>query len=161
MSNTGNTFQVPEEMREMLERGVSQARDGFGKVMKAADEAVSTIDEKAGSAQSQALELRKKTMDFTQTHVAAAFDLAANLVKAKNLDEVMKLQTEYMTKQFAALRGQIQDAGQAIQEQTKAAAAEFAAESKKMQERAKDAVEKGVAAAKDAASAATKPTKKK
>ena len=167
MSKAENTFQVPEEMREMLDRGVTQAREGFDKVMKAADAAVSTLDQKAGSAKDQALDLHKKTISYTEQNVAAAFDLAANLVKASNIEEVMKLQTEYMTKQFATLRGQIQEAGQAVQEQAKAAASEFTAEAQKMQTQAqhmqaqaKDAMEKGVAAIKDAASSASKPAAK-
>ena len=156
MNNPGQPFEVPQELRTMLDQGVAQARQGFEKVMKVADEAASTLNSKAGSTKNQADDLRKKTMTFTGQNVAAAFDLAANLVKAKSVEEVMKLQTEYMTHQFAALRGQIQEAGQAVQEQTKAAASEFAAQSKKMQEQAKDFVEKGTAAAKDAMNAVGK-----
>lgn len=165
MTNFGPGLEVPAEMREMLEKGVSQARAGFGKVMAAADEAAATLDKKTGSAQSQAMDFHRKTMTFTEQNVSAAFDLAANLVKAKSLDEVMKLQTEYMTKQFAALRGQIQDAGQAIQSQAQAATAEMAQEAKAMQSKAKAAVDESVAMAKDAAAtaqaAATKAAKKK
>jgi hypothetical protein len=72
----------------------------------------------------------------------------------KAIDEVMKLQTEYMTQSFATLRGQIQDAGQALQAQTRAAAADIVNETRKVQDKARDAVEKTVAAAKDAASKA-------
>jgi phasin len=155
MSN-GPSFSVPEEVREVLDQGVQQARTGFEKMMQAADEAARGIDEKAGSAQKQALDMRRKTMAFTEQNVAAAFDLAARLVKAKSVDEVMKLQTEYMTKTFASMRGQIQEAGQAIQAQTRAAAADFVTETRKAQDKARDAVEKTVAAAKDAAAKAMK-----
>jgi phasin len=152
----GPSFSVPEEVREVLDQGVQQARTGFEKMMQAADEAARGLDEKAGSAQKQALDMRRKTMAFTEQNVAAAFDLAAKLVKAKSVDEVMKLQTDYMTRTFASMRGQIQDAGQAIQAQTRAAAAEFVTETRKAQDQARDAVEKTVAAAKDAAAKATK-----
>lgn len=153
-------FDVPPEMRDMLEKGVSQARQGFETVMAAADEAARTLDEKAGSAQSQAKDLRRKTLDFTGQNVQAAFELAANLVKAKSLDEVMKLQTDYMTSQFATLRGQIQDAGQSIQAQAQAAASEMAAATKTLQTKAKDAMEQSVAMARDAATKAAKPAGK-
>lgn len=148
---SGPGLEVPPEMRDMLEKGVSQAREGFGKLMQAADEAATQVDRKAGAAQNKAMEMHRQTMNFTESHVSAAFDLAANLVKAKSLEEVMRLQTEYMTKQFAALRGQIQQAGQTIEAEAQAAAADMAAETKKMQAQAKDALEKGVAMTRNAA----------
>lgn len=157
MSN-GQSFNVPEEVREVIDKGVQQARTGFEKLMQAADEAARGIDDKAGSAQKQALDLRRKAMAFTEQNVAAAFDLAARLVRAKSVDEVMKIQTEYMTQSFATIRGQIQDAGQTIQAQTRAAATDFVNETRKAQDKAREAVEKTVAAAKDAA---TKATRKK
>jgi len=145
---------VPDEVRKAMDSSVKQARTGFEKMMQAADEAARGIDEKAGNAQKQALEMRRKAMAFTEQNVNAAFELAANLVRAKSIDEVMKLQTEYMTQSFATLRGQIQDAGQALQAQTRAAAADIVNETRKVQDKARDAVEKTVAAAKDAASKA-------
>lgn len=149
-------FSVPEDVRDAMDKSVQQARTGFEKMMQAADEAARGLDEKAGAAQKQILDMRRKTMAFTEQNVAAAFDLAAKLVKASSIDEVMKLQTEYMTQTFASMRGQIQDAGQAIQAQTRAAAAELVTETRKAQDKAREAVEKTVAAAKDAAAKATK-----
>lgn len=150
MSN-GTSFQMPDEMRDAMDKGVQQARQGFEKMMQAADEAARGIDDKANSAQKQALDMRRKTMAFTEQNVAAAFDLAAKLVRAKSIDEVMRLQTEYMTQSFAAMRGQIQEAGQTLQAQTRAAAQEIVSETRKMQAKTRDAVEQGMAAAKDAA----------
>jgi phasin len=147
MSN-GTSFQMPEEMREVMDKSVQQARQGFEKMMQAADQAARGIDDKTNSAQQQALDIRRKTMAFTEQNVAAAFDLAAKLVRAKSIDEVMRLQTEYMTQSFAAMRGQIQEAGQALQAQTRAAAQDIVTETRKMQEKTRDAVEEGMAAAK-------------
>ncbi len=146
MTKPGSNFQVPDDMRHLLEQGVTQAREGFEKVMSAAEEAVAALESKSGSAQAQAAEVRKKSLSFTESSMAAAFDLAQKLVSAKSLEEVMKLQAEYMTKQFASVRGHVQDAGEEIQRKTKAAAEEMAAEAAKMQAMAKDALEKGVAA---------------
>lgn len=153
---SGPGLDVPPEMRDMLEKGVSQAREGFGKLMQAADDATRQMERKADAAQDKAMAFHRQTMNFTESNVSAAFDLAANLVKAKSVEEVMKLQTEYMTRQFAALRGQIQQAGLQIQTEAQSAAAEMASETQKMQSRAKEAVEKGVAMARDAADTATK-----
>ncbi|PPD16346.1 MAG: hypothetical protein CTY25_02840 [Methylobacterium sp.] len=152
----GQPFNVPDEVREAMDSSVKQARTGFEKMMQAADEAARGLDEKAGNAQKQALDIRRKAMAFTEQNVNAAFELATRLVRAKSMDEVLKLQTEYMTQSFAALRGQIQDAGQTLQAHTRAAAAEIVSETRKAQDQARDAVEKTVAAAKDAAAKAAR-----
>lgn len=152
----GQPFNVPDEVREAMDSSVKQARTGFEKMMQAADEAARGLDEKAGNAQRQAMDLRRKAMAFTEQNVNAAFELAARLVKAKSVDEVLRIQTEYMTQSFATLRGQIQDAGQTLQAQTRAAAADIVSETRKAQDKARDAVEKTVAAAKDAAANATR-----
>lgn len=151
MIKPGSNFQVPDDMRNLLEQGVTQAREGFEKVMSAAGEAVSALEQKTGSAQAQAAELRRKSIAFTESSVAAAFDLAQKLVAAKSLDEVMKLQAEYMSKQFASVQGHVQEAGQEVQRRTRAAVEELASESAKVQAKTKDAIEKGVAAARNAA----------
>jgi hypothetical protein len=158
MMANGQPFNVPEEVREAMDSSVKQAKTGFDKMMQVADEAARGLDEKTGAAQKQALDMRRKAMAFTEQNVNAAFELATRLVRAKSIDEVMKIQTEYMTQSFATLRGQIQDAGQTLQAQTRAAAAEFVTETRKAQDQAREAVEKTVAAAKDAA---TKATRKK
>ncbi len=151
MIKPGENFKVPDDMRALLDQGVTQAREGFDKVMSAAKEAVAEIESKTGAAQSQANELRKKSQAFTEASMTAAFDLAHKLVSAKSIDEVMKLQTEYMTRQLASVRGHVQEAGEEIQRQTKAAAEQLAAETAKLQAKAKEAVEAGVEAVKSAA----------
>lgn len=151
MIKPGSNFQVPDDMRNLLEQGVTQAREGFDKVMSAAGEAVSSLEQKSDSAQVQATELRRKSIAFTEASMAAAFDLAQKLVAARSLDEVMKLQAEYMSKQFASVQGHVQETGQEIQRRAKAAADEIVSEGAKMQAKTKDVIEKGVAAAKSAA----------
>ncbi|OYU48811.1 MAG: phasin [Rhizobiales bacterium PAR1] len=154
-------FQVPDDMRNLLEQGVTQAREGFGKVMSAAGEAVSALEQKSDTAQEKAAELRRKSISFTESSMAAAFDLAQKLVSAKSLDEVMKHQSEYMAKQFASVRDHVQEAGADIQQQAKAAAENFAAEAAKMQAKAKDALAEGAATARKAAAAVDSVTKGK
>lgn len=148
-------FQVSEEMRALLEKGVTQAREGFDKVMNVANEAMTSLEDKTGAAKEKATEMRRKNLAFTESSVAAAFDLAQKLVAAKSLDEVMKLQSEYMASQFASVRSHVQEAGQEIQRQGRAVAEELAAEAAKVQANAREAVEKGVEAVKSA----TRPKK--
>jgi len=161
MPKTNPPFELPEEMRAMLDKGVVQAREGFEKVMEVASEAVGTLDQKADSAQAQATELRRKAIAFTQSNVAAAFDLTAKMVKATHIEEVMKLQSEYMATQLATLQGHMQEVGSAVETHARAAADEVLAQSHALQAKAKDALAQGMASMEEAAKAVTAPFKDK
>lgn len=156
MATKNQEFAVPEEMRAMLDKGVTQAREGFGKLMEAASEAAADVEAKADKTQAQLLDAQKKAMAFTEANVSAAFELAAKMVKAKTLEEMTSLQTQYMAAQFETLKGHAGDAAKLIQDHAKTATAELAAEAEKFQAKAREAVEKGMEAAKNAANTAKK-----
>lgn len=143
-------FEMPEEMRQVLEKGVTQAREGFDKAMSAASEAMSTIETKAGAAQSEALELHKKGLAFTENAIASAFDLAKNLISAKSVEEAIKLQTTYVSNQVSTLSGHLSEAGAELQKKAQSMTEELSSEAAKAQAKAKEAVEQGLAALKDA-----------
>ncbi|MCA0404943.1 MAG: phasin family protein [Proteobacteria bacterium] len=143
-------FELPDEVRQALEKGVTQAREGFDKAMTAATEAMSTIESKAGAAQSEALELRKKGLAFTENAIASAFDLAKNLISAKSVEEAIKLQTSYVTNQVSTLSGHLSEAGAEFQKKAQSLQEELTAEANKAQAKAKEAVEQGLSALKDA-----------
>jgi len=160
MIKPGSNFQVPDDMRNLLDQGVTQARAGFEKVMNAASEAVSSIEQKSGDAQEKAAEARRKGVNFVESSMAAAFDFAQNLVSAKSIEDVLKLQTDYIQKQFASVQEHVQEAGAELQRHAKAAAEDIAAETAKLQEKAKEALAEGAAAARKAADTAKQATGK-
>ncbi len=100
-----NPFQVPEDVRSMIEQGVSQAREGFGKVLGAASEATATLETKSDPQPLSAAELLARGWPMTETSVNAAFDFAQKMVTAKSLEEVFKLQTEFHDCAFPDLPG--------------------------------------------------------
>lgn len=155
MTKPTHPFQVPDEVRTMIDQGVQQAREGFGKVLGAASEAAATLESRSDAAAAQAAEMRRKGLSMAEDSVNAAFDLAQKMVAAKSVDELFRLQTEFMSKQFEAFRGQMQQAGEAFQKQGQAMASEIMGEAAKAQAKAKAAVEEGVAAVKSA----TRPKK--
>lgn len=142
--------QVPEEMRKLLEQGIAQAREGFGKALNAASDAMSDLESKSGIAQEKASELRQKSLALTEASMAAAFDHVQKLVGAKTIDEVMKHQADYLAQQFAAVQSYIRQVGEEIERNAKTAGAELMQEAQKMQASAKDAFEKNIASGKDA-----------
>jgi hypothetical protein len=51
-------------------------------------------------------------MSYAEQNVAATFDFAQKLMKAKDSAEVMALQSEYLSRQTQTISAQVQDLGQ-------------------------------------------------
>ncbi len=143
-------FELPEEVRQVLEKGVVQAREGFDKAMTAASEAMSSFEAKAGAAQNGVIELHKKGLAFTENAIASAFDLAKSLISAKSVEEAIKLQTSYVTNQVSTLSGHLSEAGSEFQKQAQSLSEELSAEAAKVQSKAQEAVEQGLSVLKEA-----------
>lgn len=102
-------YEIPAEMRDLAEKSVTQAKKAFDGFIGAANKAVDAVTSQTSTAQSSATGLAKKAMDYAGNNVTAAFDLAQKLVQAKDVQEVVRLQTAYLTEQMAALQTQMKD----------------------------------------------------
>ena len=60
-----------------------------------------------------------KAMSYAEANVKAAFDHAQKLVHAKDIQEVMALQADYLKTQMAAAQTQAKDFGAVVQAQAK------------------------------------------
>lgn len=143
-------FEIPHEMREVAEKSLAQAREGVSRAIAAANEAVETMEQKAGEAQKQAKDFGRRGLAFTEQSIAAAFDLAEKIMKSNRIDEVLQHQAEYMKTQFEGLREHLQESGAEIQRRAKEAAEEMASEGAKMRDKARQAMEEGAEALKKA-----------
>ena len=114
---TGN-FEIPREMRTIAEQSVEQARKAVDGFVAAAQKAVSTAEAQASSAQSSAKDVGQRAMGFAEQNIANSFEFAQKLVRAKDIQEVMALQQEYLQTQMKAMSEQAKDLGSAA---TKAA----------------------------------------
>ena len=111
-------FDVPTQMRQFAEQSVEQARKAVDGFMTAAQKAVTTAEAQAVTAQSSAKDVGQKTMSFAEQNIANSFEFAQKLVRAKDIQEVIALQQEYLQTQMKALSEQAKDLGSAA---TKAA----------------------------------------
>jgi phasin len=105
-------FAIPNEMRAFAEQSVAQARKAFDGFIEAANKAVGQLQGHAKAAQSNATELAHKSMTYAEQNVAATFEFAQKLMRAKDPAEVMALQSEYVSRQMQALSTQAQELGQ-------------------------------------------------
>ncbi|MGV3635667.1 MAG: phasin [Pseudorhodoplanes sp.] len=107
--DTMKPFEVPAEMRKFAEQSVEQARQAFDRFMAAAHGAVSELEGRAQAARSGVLDVGGRAMGFAERNMAASFDFAQKLVQAKDAEEVVRLQTDYVKAQIQALNEQTKE----------------------------------------------------
>jgi phasin len=86
-------LEVPAEVRELAEKTIDQAEKAFGMFFDAANKSVTSVPTPAS-------EMSKQALSFTQQNLKAAFDNARRLVHAKDLQEAMQIQSEFLKSQF-------------------------------------------------------------
>ena len=119
MANDPNwNFDVPTQMRQFAEQSVEQARKAVDGFMTAAQKAVATAETQAGAVQTSAKDVGQKAMGFAEQNITNSFEFAQKLVRAKDIQEVMALQQEFLKAQMQAMQAQAKDLGAAA---TKAA----------------------------------------
>jgi len=86
-------LEVPAELRELAEKTIEQAEKAFGMFFEAASKSMSSVPG-AGS------DISKQALTFTEQNMKAAFDHARRLVHATDLQEAMRIQSEFLRSQF-------------------------------------------------------------
>ena len=107
-------FEIPKEMRQMAEASVEQARKAFDKLMANAQATAGTIEERRATVRAGAKEIGVKAVSYAEKNVQASLDYAEKLLHAKDLTEVMRLQSEYVQAQMRALAEQASEMGQIV-----------------------------------------------
>ncbi len=105
-------FAIPSEMRGFVEQSVTQARKAFDSFIEAANKAMGQFQGRAEAAQSGATEIAHKSMSYAEENVRSTFEFTQRLMQAKDAAELMRLQSEYLSRQMQALSSQVQDLGQ-------------------------------------------------
>ena len=112
-TSMADRFEIPSEIRALAEKSVEQARQAFDGFITAAQNAVSALDDQAATARKGAKDVTEKAMSFAQQNIASSFELARQLVGAKDAQDVMKLQGDYIARQMQVLAEQAKELGRA------------------------------------------------
>jgi len=115
MVTPGKPYEIPAEMRDFAEKSVEQARKAFEGFMGAAHKAATVAEGATGNVQSTAKDMGAKVFTFAEANVTAAFDHAQKLVRAKDVQEALSLQAEYIRAQMASIQAQAKDIGTLVQ----------------------------------------------
>src|SRR5689334_22143793 len=84
-------FGMPTEMRAFVEQSVTQAKHAFDGFVQAANQAMGQFHGQAQVARGGAAEFAQKSMSYAEQNMAATFEFAERLMKAKDATEVMRL----------------------------------------------------------------------
>ena len=114
---------VPEGVRALAEKAVAQSREAYDRSWEAFDASLTTFERSFDAAGQGAAAFNRKIVDLARRNVDASFDLATSLAGAKDLADMVELQTAFWRKQFGVLTTQAEEV-RALSTKVTAAAAE-------------------------------------
>ena len=106
-----SSFEIPADMRRIAETSVAQAKQAFEGFMTAAQEAVSRMESHTAAAHAGASDASRKAMAFASHNVAASFAFAQKLAQARDVEEVMRLQADFLRSQMQTYAEQARELG--------------------------------------------------
>jgi phasin len=98
-------FEIPAEMRLLAERGIEATRQAFQGYFTAAEKALGMIETSTG-AHADVRDISRKAMGYAQENVIDSFAFIEKLMRARDPEEVVRLQTEFAQAQAQRLTSQ-------------------------------------------------------
>ena len=86
-------LEVPAELRDLAEKTIDQAEKAFGMFFEAATKSMSSVP---------GTEVSKQALVFTEQNMKSAFEHARKLVHATDLQEAMRIQSDFLRSQFTS-----------------------------------------------------------
>ncbi len=109
LGHLGLDTAVPEGVRALAEKTVAQTREAYDRSMDAFDASLTTFERSFDAAGQGAAAFNRKIVDIAQRNVNSSFDLATSLAGAKNLADMVELQSAFWRKQFDVLTAQAEE----------------------------------------------------
>ena len=110
-------FEIPEELRQLAEENVERTRKLYLQFMEGVSQAMRAWSAPSSDAASPAFnEVRERAVKITQENADAAFNLARDVANAKDLQELVRLQTRYVQSQLKWYAQQTQEFGRLMAE---------------------------------------------
>jgi phasin len=108
-----NQRDIPQEIRDLTVQNIGQAHAAYNQLMEAANKAQEMMKAIIPSNPVAAgiTEAQERAMRFTQQNLDAAFSLANELAKAKDLQEALQIQSRHAQMQMQAYALQAQELG--------------------------------------------------
>ena len=100
-------LEVPAQVKEVAEKTIDQAERSFHAFIEAASKSVSMLP-------NPTTDMSLKALSLTEQNMKNAFDHAKKLLHAADLQEAMRLQSEFLKMQYEAATEQLKEIGNSI-----------------------------------------------
>lgn len=95
------SFEIPPELRDFAEKNVEQARVAYGQFMDFLSNAMGAWADTSGAAEMTGFSaVQEKAIAFAKENAERSFALASELARAKDIQEVLMLQSRYAQTQM-------------------------------------------------------------
>jgi hypothetical protein len=105
-------FEIPQELRQLAEENVERARQLYVQFMDGVGQAMAAWSSASSDAIAPGFhEVQKRAVKLANDNADAAFKLAKEVAQAKDLHELIDLQTRYVQSQMKWYADQTQEFG--------------------------------------------------
>ena len=104
-------FQIPQELREFAEKNIEQARAAYSQLTEAMTQAVRAWSAPSTVMASGFKVVQERAIQFAKENADAGFALASELAKAKDLQDILRLQSNFAQTQMQSYARQAQELG--------------------------------------------------
>ena len=104
-------FEVPAAFRDLAEKSVAQARDGYAQVKAAAEETTEVLEETYSTASKGYTDYSLKVLEAARMNANSTFDYLGKLMTMKSLSEAVELSSAHARKQFETVTAQSKELG--------------------------------------------------
>jgi phasin len=108
-------FQVPEEMRTMAERSVTQTRQALESFLQAARRTAETMEQTTEKVQASSKDMAQRTLSAAEQNIRTSLDYAERLVRARDVQEMVQIQSDFARTQTEAMQTQMKEYGSGMQ----------------------------------------------
>jgi phasin len=105
-------YEIPQELRQLAEENVERARKIYLRFMEGVSQVMGAWSPTTNTEVTGFNEVRERAVKFAQENADAAFQLAKEVAKARDLQELVTLQTRYVQSQMKWYAEQTQSFGQ-------------------------------------------------
>jgi hypothetical protein len=108
-------FEMPQQLRELAEKNVEQARAAYAQFMDAMTQAMSVWSTAPSNVMTSGFrDVQELAIRFAKENAEAGFALASELANAKDIQGVLALQSRYAQTQVQSYARQAQELGRLI-----------------------------------------------
>jgi len=100
-------LEVPAQIKEAAEKTIDQAERSFHAFIEAANKSVSMLP-------NPTTDLSIRALSLTEKNMKSAFDHAKKLLHATDLQEAMRIQSDFLKTQYEAATEQLKEIGNSV-----------------------------------------------